>query len=252
MPWLPILHTVEEDVAHFRGRLETEEVYVFDDAGQVAGFAVLNGSELDGFYVAPEHQRRGVGAALFRRVQEQRPERFGLWVFRDNDRARRFYESHGARCLYETDGANNEERVADTRYECLASGERKREAGRAALALAQLLGAVDEHLDARGLEPPSRLTVVLGDQRHPRREREGIRTERLELLVRHLDDFDPELAKQLREAHRQEPRVGEDEVVREWADQREQMETGRRAVMVRYVEDEHLDAEQPLERPDPV
>jgi hypothetical protein len=58
-----------------------------------------------------------VGAALFRHVQEQRPERFGFWVFRDNARARRFYESHGAEALYETDGSNNEERAPDVRYE---------------------------------------------------------------------------------------------------------------------------------------
>jgi GNAT superfamily N-acetyltransferase len=117
MPWLPVLHTAEEELGHFRGRLETDEVYVLERDGRAAGFAVLHGDELDGFYVAPEAQRRGVGAALFRHVQEQRPERFGFWIFRDNTRARRFYESHGARLLYETDGANNEERTPDARYE---------------------------------------------------------------------------------------------------------------------------------------
>jgi GNAT superfamily N-acetyltransferase len=117
MPWLPVLHTAEEELGHFHGRLETDEVYVLERDGRVAGFAVLHGDELDGFYVAPEAQRRGVGAALFRHVQEQRPERFGFWVFRDNTRARRFYESHGARLLHETDGANNEERTPDARYE---------------------------------------------------------------------------------------------------------------------------------------
>jgi ribosomal protein S18 acetylase RimI-like enzyme len=124
MPWLPVLHTPEDEAAHFAGRLEEgHDVFVFDD-GEVAGFSVLHGDELDGFYVAPEHQRRGVGAALFRHVQEQRPERFGFWVFRDNERARRFYESHGARLLYETDGANNEERTPDARYEWTPSPER--------------------------------------------------------------------------------------------------------------------------------
>ena len=117
MPWLPVLHSPEDVLGHFRGRLDTDEVYVFEREGQVVGFALLNGDELDGFYVAPEQQGRGVGAALFRHVQEQRPERFGFWVFRDNVRARRFYESHGARFLYETDGSKNEERTADVRYE---------------------------------------------------------------------------------------------------------------------------------------
>ena len=116
MPWLPVLHAPDDVRAHFAERLAIDEVYVYD-AGAVVGFAILAADELDGFYVAPDAQRRGVGAALFRKVQEERPEGFGFWVFRDNDRARRFYESHGARFLYETDGANNEERTPDARYE---------------------------------------------------------------------------------------------------------------------------------------
>jgi GNAT superfamily N-acetyltransferase len=117
MPWLPVLHDPGDELQHFRGRVETDEVFVLEREGAIVGFAILNGDELDGFYVAPQHQRAGVGAALFRHVQEQRPERFGFWVFRDNERARRFYESHGARPLYETDGSDNEERTPDARYE---------------------------------------------------------------------------------------------------------------------------------------
>ena len=117
MPWLPVLHDPDDELQHFRGRVETNEVFVLEREGEVAGFAILNGDELDGFYVAPEHQRAGVGAALFRHVQELRPERFGFWVFRDNLRSRRFYESHGAWSLYATDGAENEERAPDVRYE---------------------------------------------------------------------------------------------------------------------------------------
>jgi GNAT superfamily N-acetyltransferase len=117
MPWLSVLHDPADELRYFGGRVETTEVFVLERAGEVAGFAILNGDELDGFYVAPEHQRAGVGAALFRYVQEERPERFGFWVFRDNARARRFYESHGASPLYETDGSNNEERAPDVRYE---------------------------------------------------------------------------------------------------------------------------------------
>ena len=117
MPWLPVLHTAEDELGHFTGRIGSDEVFVFERGGEVAGFAILNGDELDAFYVSPAHQRAGVGAALFRHVQEQRPERFGFWVFRDNGRARRFYESHGASSVYETDGSGNEERTPDVRYE---------------------------------------------------------------------------------------------------------------------------------------
>jgi hypothetical protein len=49
MPWLPVLHTAQEDLDHFRGRLDSDEVFVFEREGRAGGFAVLHGDELDGF-----------------------------------------------------------------------------------------------------------------------------------------------------------------------------------------------------------
>ena len=116
MPWLPALHTPEEDLAWFQRALAGES-YVFEEEGRIVGFAVLREGELDALYVAPEAQRRDVGSALFRRAQQARPEGFAWWVFRDNARARRFYEALGGRLLYGTDGRANEERTPDARYE---------------------------------------------------------------------------------------------------------------------------------------
>jgi GNAT superfamily N-acetyltransferase len=120
MPWLPVLHTVEEDEAWYRERLGGE-AWVYELDGRIVGFAVVREDDLDALYVAPGAQRRGVGAALFHRAQVARPDCFGWWVFRDNTRARRFYESLGGRLLYETDGADNEEKTPDVRYEWRAS-----------------------------------------------------------------------------------------------------------------------------------
>jgi GNAT superfamily N-acetyltransferase len=128
MPWLPVLHDPDDELEHFRGRIDSDDVLVAERGDEVAGFAIVHGDELDALYVAPEHQRGGVGAGLFRHVQQLRPERFGFWVFRDNARARRFYESLGAYALYETDGAGNEERTPDVRYEW--SSRRDAEAAR--------------------------------------------------------------------------------------------------------------------------
>jgi GNAT superfamily N-acetyltransferase len=116
MPWLPVLHTPEEDVGFFRRAL-AGEAYVFELDGAVAGFSVLGRELLVALYVAPELQRRGVGSALFTRAGEVRPDGFLLWVFQENRRARRFYEARGCRLVRETDGAANEEGTPDALYE---------------------------------------------------------------------------------------------------------------------------------------
>ena len=49
-------------------------------------------------------------------MQQAAPDGFGFWVFAANEAAQRFYEARGARALYATDGADNEERTPDVRY----------------------------------------------------------------------------------------------------------------------------------------
>jgi GNAT superfamily N-acetyltransferase len=115
MPWLPVLHSPGEDVDHFRGALEGE-AYVFEYDGVIVGYAVLRGDELHDLYVAPGAQGQGVGSALYARVQADRPAGFELWVFRDNARARRFYEARGCLLVRETDGRGNEEQTPDVLY----------------------------------------------------------------------------------------------------------------------------------------
>jgi hypothetical protein len=40
-----------------------------------------------------------------------------FWVFQQNERARNFYEAHGAVAAKFTDGSGNEEKTPDVRYE---------------------------------------------------------------------------------------------------------------------------------------
>jgi putative acetyltransferase len=117
--FLPTLHTAEEDLAFFGGVIAGDEVWVAEgEDGRVLGFAAITAEdELRALYVDPPAQGRGLGAALFGRVQERRPEGFWFWVFQQNARARRFYERRGCVVVELTDGSGNEEREPDARYE---------------------------------------------------------------------------------------------------------------------------------------
>jgi GNAT superfamily N-acetyltransferase len=115
MPWLPVVHTEEEDVAWYRARLGGE-AWVYELDGRIAGFALVQAEILHALYVSPGAQGHGVGSGLFRQAQAARPGGLRLWAFRDNTRARRFYEARGCRVIAATDG-DNEEQMPDVLYE---------------------------------------------------------------------------------------------------------------------------------------
>jgi GNAT superfamily N-acetyltransferase len=123
MPWLPVLHTPEEDLAFF-GRNVAERdcsVAVLDDV--VIGFAVVHDGDLDHLYLDPGLRRRGHGSALLAHVRAQHEGPLGLWAFTDNVAARAFYAACGAVELFETDGSGNEEKTPDVRLELPAWDE---------------------------------------------------------------------------------------------------------------------------------
>jgi GNAT superfamily N-acetyltransferase len=116
LSFLPMLHSHEEHLAFFGRCVAEGEAWVWEE-GAVAGFAILDGDELSHLYVEPDEAGRGVGGALLDRAKERRPDGFTLWVFQDNEQARRFYERRGLRCVRLTDGSGNEERTPDALYE---------------------------------------------------------------------------------------------------------------------------------------
>ena len=109
--------------ARMRALLETADephhFFVALEGGAVVGMAVTSPSrdpdatsatgELEAIYLAPEALGRGIGRVLHDAAMDDLRDRgfteVTLWVLRDNERARRFYEAAG----WNTDAATKDE-----------------------------------------------------------------------------------------------------------------------------------------------
>ncbi|HZH11908.1 MAG TPA: GNAT family N-acetyltransferase [Microvirga sp.] len=119
LPFLPDLHTPEEDLWYFTNRFFPEhQVWVYAE-GSIKGYCGFREGCVSHLYVSPEVQGKGVGSMLLRKAMEAySPLR--LWVFQRNAPAISFYERHGFRLIETTDGAGNEEKEPDALYEWIA------------------------------------------------------------------------------------------------------------------------------------
>lgn len=116
LPFLPELHTAEEDLWFIRNKVLAENtVWVAEVAGAVVGFIAFRAGWIDQLYIDPDHQGRAIGPALLANALEDRTPR-QLWTFQRNARARAFYEARGFRAIRFTDGENNEEKTPDVLY----------------------------------------------------------------------------------------------------------------------------------------
>jgi GNAT superfamily N-acetyltransferase len=116
--YLPTVGTDAEIRAFVIHQMVPErETWVAEDAGRIVAVLVLDGDDVDQFYVAPGDQRRGVGDAMLAHAKRLRPAGLHLAAFQRNAPARRFYEARGFIATKFTDGAGNMEREADVLYE---------------------------------------------------------------------------------------------------------------------------------------
>ena len=117
LAYLPDLHTedsIRRWIAHVV--LVEHEVWIAENGSGTVGFAALHGDLLGHLYVHPDVQRNGVGTELLLRAKKERPDGLRLYVFQQNEGARRFYERHGFRVLELGDGSGNEEGAPDALY----------------------------------------------------------------------------------------------------------------------------------------
>ena len=115
LPFLPALHTRDEDRTFFRTRVFPAcQVWVEDNNG-IADFIAFREGWVDHLYVLPNMLRRGFGRALLSKAKERNSE-LQLWTFQRNLNAIGFYKANGFHLVRETDGASNEEREPDALY----------------------------------------------------------------------------------------------------------------------------------------
>lgn len=76
--------------------LPQAEVYIYEDAGEIQGFAGLNGTYIEGIFVSEKMRSQGIGKCLLDFLKTKRT-RLCLNVYQKNVRAIRFYEREGFR-----------------------------------------------------------------------------------------------------------------------------------------------------------
>ena len=116
LPYLPELHSAEEDLWFFRERLLPEnETWVAEAGGAIVGYVAFKPGWISHLYIHPDHQGRGLGDRLLTQAMEDGTPR-ELWTFQRNARARAFYEARGFVAVRLTNGEDNEEKEPDVLY----------------------------------------------------------------------------------------------------------------------------------------
>jgi putative acetyltransferase len=116
LPYLPQIHTPEEDLRFFRDRVfPTCSVWV-GGGERLAGYCAFRDGWVEHLYVDPTAQRQGLGSALLNQAMVGQSH-LRLWVFQKNTPAISFYIRRGFRPVELSDGNGNEEREADALYE---------------------------------------------------------------------------------------------------------------------------------------
>ncbi|MEV3934005.1 MULTISPECIES: GNAT family N-acetyltransferase [unclassified Streptomyces] len=124
LPGLAQVHSDEDTLAWITHVLlpGTETWVAEGEAGELLGFAALDGDELDQLYLRPDALRRGIGTRLLEQVKEASRGELSLYTFQRNTGARAFYERHGFVAVAYDDGSRNEEREPDVLYRWTADG----------------------------------------------------------------------------------------------------------------------------------
>jgi GNAT superfamily N-acetyltransferase len=94
LPFLPILHSRDEDRAFLGQHIVLAQLTAARFDGRVAAFLVRTPGWIEQLYVDPDLRGRGIGQRLLDWAKAG-SERLDLWCFADNHAARAFYAAQG-------------------------------------------------------------------------------------------------------------------------------------------------------------
>ncbi|WP_183841566.1 GNAT family N-acetyltransferase [Rhizobium etli] len=116
LPWLPDLHTPDEEEQYWRMHLLPNCTILGAAMGnELVGVIAYGDGWIEQLYVLPDFQNIGIGSLLLGCAREEMDE-IRLWTFQRNSGARAFYERHGFSVEEKTDGLDNEEKEPDVLY----------------------------------------------------------------------------------------------------------------------------------------
>ena len=108
LPFLPILHSRDEDIAFFSGYIAKGQMILAETEGKIAGFMAETPGWIEQLYLDPAQRRRGIGRELVEHAKSGQAD-LRLWCFEDNIAARRFYQAQGFAEQRRTAGENEAE-----------------------------------------------------------------------------------------------------------------------------------------------
>ena len=118
MPFLPEIHTPDEDIEYFSKTMFPNTQMTIAQVGSektIYGFSSYSDGWLHHLYVHPDKQGLRIGSSLLNELMAE-CSAIDLWAFQRNENARRFYEKHNFVLVEETDGATNEQSEPDVHY----------------------------------------------------------------------------------------------------------------------------------------
>ncbi len=122
VPWMPRVHTHDEDRGFGAFLIERMAVIVARVNGAVSGFLAHDRPVVHALSLTPSTRGQGFGKALLDHVKADR-DKVELWTFQANSGARRFYAREGFVEVERTDGTGNDEKLPDVRLVWQAGGQ---------------------------------------------------------------------------------------------------------------------------------